>query len=75
MQIFVHAQARHVVDVSETASVSDVLASVASLEHMAADSLYLTCGGRPVESGSLLDNGVLAMSTLEVGVRMLGGTS
>jgi small subunit ribosomal protein S30e len=73
MQIFVHSQARHVVDVDAAFTVDAVKATIASLEGLPVDSMYLTCGGRPVEAGSLVDNGVMDMSTLEVGVRMLGG--
>lgn len=34
---------------------------------------YLVCAGRPLETGSLLDAGVAALNTIEVGVRMIGG--
>ena len=34
---------------------------------------YLVCAGRPLEAGSLVDAGVFALNTIEVGVRMIGG--
>ena len=73
MQIFVHSQARHVVDVEASASVDAVKATIASLEGLPLEQMYLTCAGRPVEAGSLLDNGVMDLSTVEVGMRMVGG--
>jgi small subunit ribosomal protein S30e len=38
-----------------------------------AEAQYLLCCGRPLESGSLVEAGVTALTTIQVGVRLLGG--
>ena len=73
MQLFVNAQAQHVFEAGALSSVEDVKCFVESVEGIPASEQYLVCGGRPLEAGVLADAGVCALSTIEVGVRMVGG--
>ncbi|EDQ92648.1 uncharacterized protein MONBRDRAFT_31020 [Monosiga brevicollis MX1] len=70
MQLFVRAQGTHVFEADASSTVDDVKAFVAAAEGIAVEDQYLVSAGRPLEYG-LLD--VSPLSTIEVGVRMLGG--
>ncbi|KAL8592782.1 hypothetical protein ACOMHN_045936 [Nucella lapillus] len=72
MQLFVHSQHTHTLEVQGTETVEDVKALVEQEEGLGAEELAVFCAGRPLEDGTpLADLGNKA--SLEVEVRMLGG--
>lgn len=86
MQIFVNCTSSHLVEVGSDATVETVKAFLLQTEGIEENRLaplnvpgvapcdqYVMCQGRALESGSLLALGVSELSTLEVGVRVLGG--
>mmetsp|Transcript_116083 Transcript_116083/g.163145 ORF Transcript_116083/g.163145 Transcript_116083/m.163145 type:complete len:134 (+) Transcript_116083:39-440(+) len=73
MQLFISCQQKHLVTVDETTSVAAVQEFIAEREGIPADVTYVTAGGRVLESGTLASHGVQALSTVNVGVRMVGG--
>ena len=73
MQIFLNCQSRHLVEVEAETSVCELRRIVQEREGVPASSQYLVAGGRCLTEGTLADNGVAALSTVSVGVRVLGG--
>nr|XP_033783050.1 ubiquitin-like protein FUBI [Geotrypetes seraphini] len=74
MQLFVHAQSLHTLEVSGQETVAQLKACVESLEGLAAEDQVLLLGGTPLEDKSTLEQcGISALATLEVAGRMLGG--
>jgi len=73
MQIFVNAQRSHLVTVAEDATVDTVRQFVAVNEGIPVTEQYLSVQGRTLTSGALSAQGVNALSTVNVGVRLLGG--
>eukprot|EP00038_Savillea_parva_P005900 m.160582 g.160582 ORF g.160582 m.160582 type:complete len:134 (-) comp11963_c0_seq1:31-432(-) len=73
MQLFVSCQDKHLVAYDESTSVEGVKAFIAAREGIPADVTYVTAGGRVLESGTLASHGVQPLSTVSVGVRMVGG--
>jgi len=72
-QIFVNAQRSHLVTVAEDATVDTVRQFVAVNEGIPVTEQYLSVQGRTLTSGALSAQGVNALSTVNVGVRLLGG--
>eukprot|EP00053_Salpingoeca_punica_P023431 m.10028 g.10028 ORF g.10028 m.10028 type:complete len:136 (-) comp5111_c0_seq1:217-624(-) len=70
MQIFVN---NRVLDVAEATSVEELKLSIAAAEGVDASEIYLTCAGHVLSSGSLAENGVCSLSTVDVQARLLGG--
>ncbi len=73
MQIFVNCKATQVVDVAAEATVAELAQLVAAREGVAAEALYLVCQGRVLSEGTLAENGVAALASVDASVRMLGG--
>ena len=73
MQLLVQCQDSHVINATETTSVADVKAMIETREGVPSEAQYLTCEGRPLVAGALSAFDLEAMSTITVGVRMLGG--
>jgi hypothetical protein len=73
MQIIIKCQGAHVVEVAAETSVEAIKAFIEAQEGVSAAEQYVTFGGRPLE-GLLAEAGLSELSTVEVGVRMLGGT-
>ncbi len=73
MQIFVNCKSTQVVDVAADATVADVYALVAAREGVAAEALCIVNQGRVLTEGTLAENGVEALATLQASVRVLGG--
>ncbi|XP_076466927.1 ubiquitin-like FUBI-ribosomal protein eS30 fusion protein isoform X2 [Babylonia areolata] len=72
MQLFVHSQQTHTLDVHGTETVEDVKALVEQKEGVAAEELAVYCGGKPLDDGASLA-ALENLATLEVQVRMVGG--
>lgn len=74
MQLFVRGENLHTFDVTGGESVLALKHEIAFAEGIPADEQVLFYAGKPLEDGmSLLDCGVADLSTLEVGLRLLGG--
>ncbi|CAH3026962.1 unnamed protein product [Porites evermanni] len=74
MQLFVRGENLHTFDVTGGESVLALKNEIAFAEGIPADEQVLFYAGKPLEDGmSLLDCGVADLSTLEVGLRLLGG--
>ena len=74
MQLFVRGQNLHTFDVNGGESVFDLKNEIAFAEGIPADQQVLFYAGQPLEDElSLVDCGVADLSTLEVGLRLLGG--
>ncbi|CAH3140783.1 unnamed protein product [Porites lobata] len=74
MQLFVRGENLHTFDVTGGESVLALKTEIAFAEGIPADEQVLFYAGKPLEDGmSLLDCGVADLSTLEVGLRLLGG--
>ena len=75
MQIFVHSQGLHAVDVNETSTVRDIKSRVEELEGLAVEEQVLCYAGCPLEDDVSLSSCNLAdFSTLTVSSRLLGGS-
>eukprot|EP00036_Acanthoecidae_sp_10tr_P009343 CAMPEP_0182926002 /NCGR_PEP_ID=MMETSP0105_2-20130417/10774_1 /TAXON_ID=81532 ORGANISM="Acanthoeca-like sp., Strain 10tr" /NCGR_SAMPLE_ID=MMETSP0105_2 /ASSEMBLY_ACC=CAM_ASM_000205 /LENGTH=133 /DNA_ID=CAMNT_0025063873 /DNA_START=141 /DNA_END=542 /DNA_ORIENTATION=- len=72
MQLFVRCQEKHLVNLDATATAETVKAVIADREGIPEELCYVTAGGRILE-GSLASAGVQPLSTVTVGVRMVGG--
>mmetsp|Transcript_46622 Transcript_46622/g.76866 ORF Transcript_46622/g.76866 Transcript_46622/m.76866 type:complete len:135 (-) Transcript_46622:94-498(-) len=74
MQLFVRGENLHTFNVTGGESVLALKNEIAFAEGIPADEQVLFYAGKPLEDGmSLLDCGVADLSTLEVGLRLLGG--
>lgn len=74
MQLFVRGENLHTFDITGGESVLALKNEIAFAEGIPADEQVLFYAGKPLEDGmSLLDCGVADLSTLEVGLRLLGG--
>ncbi|XP_036129114.1 ubiquitin-like protein FUBI [Molossus molossus] len=74
MQLFVHAQELHTLEVTSQETVAQIKAHVASLEGIAPEDQVVLLAGTPLEDEATLGQcGVEALTTLEVAGRMLGG--
>jgi len=73
MQIFLNCQASHLVEVEASTSVSQLRSLVQAREGIPADAQYLVSQGHLLTEGTLAENGIAALSTVQVGVRMVGG--
>ena len=74
MQLFVRGQNLHTFDVTGGECVFDLKNEIAFAEGIPADEQVLFYAGKPLDDDlSLLDCGVADLSTLEVGLRLLGG--
>uniref|UniRef100_A0A4X2LUU2 Ubiquitin-like domain-containing protein n=1 Tax=Vombatus ursinus TaxID=29139 RepID=A0A4X2LUU2_VOMUR len=74
MQLFVHAQALHTLQVTGQETVAQIKAHVASLEGIAPEDQVLLLGGSLLEDEAILGQcGVEPLATLKVATRMLGG--
>eukprot|EP00745_Piridium_sociabile_P026057 TRINITY_DN41361_c0_g1_i1.p1 TRINITY_DN41361_c0_g1~~TRINITY_DN41361_c0_g1_i1.p1 ORF type:complete len:132 (+),score=38.88 TRINITY_DN41361_c0_g1_i1:220-615(+) len=72
MQLFVHSQQTHVLDVQGTETVEDIKTLVEREEGVSGEELVVFCQGRPLEDGASLA-ALQDKATLEVEVRVLGG--
>lgn len=76
MQLFVRGENLHTFDVTEGERVFDLKNAIAFAEGIPADEQVLFYAGKPLDDTlSLEDCGVADLSTLEVGLRLLGGNS
>ncbi|KAL9954348.1 hypothetical protein ACROYT_G041872 [Oculina patagonica] len=74
MQLFVRGENLHTFDVTGGESVFDLKNEIAFAEGIPADEQVLFYAGKPLEDDlSLVDCGVADLSTLELGLRLLGG--
>ena len=74
MQLFVHAQELHTLEVTSQETVTQIKAHVASLEGIALeDQVVLLAGSLLEDEATLRQCGVEALTTLEVAGLMLGG--
>jgi len=74
MQLFVRGENLHTFDVTGEESVSDLKNVIALAEGIPTDEQVLFFAGKPLDDTlSLVDCGVADLSTLEVGLRLLGG--
>ena len=74
MQLFVRGENVHTFDVTGGESVFDLKNAIALAEGIPADEQVLFYAGKPLDDTlSLVDCGVADLSTLEVGLRLLGG--
>ncbi|XP_022362163.1 ubiquitin-like protein fubi and ribosomal protein S30 [Enhydra lutris kenyoni] len=74
MQLFVHAQELHTLEVTGQETVAQIKARVASLEGIAPEDQVVLLAGTPLEDEATLGQcGVEALTTLKVAGRMLGG--
>lgn len=73
MQIFVNCQRSHLVEVAADATLESVYNYVSQQEGISATSQYAICEGRTLQEGSLAEQGVAQLSTVTVGVRLVGG--
>lgn len=74
MQLFVRGENVHTFDVTGGESVFDLKNAIAFAEGIPADEQVLFYAGKPLDDTlSLVDCGVADLSTLEVGLRLLGG--
>uniref|UniRef100_A0A2I3TNR0 Ubiquitin-like domain-containing protein n=1 Tax=Pan troglodytes TaxID=9598 RepID=A0A2I3TNR0_PANTR len=74
MQLFVHAQELHTLEVTGQETVAQIKAHVASLEGIAPEDQVVLLAGAPLEDGATLGQcRVEALTALEVAGRMLGG--
>eukprot|EP00039_Didymoeca_costata_P017877 m.331225 g.331225 ORF g.331225 m.331225 type:complete len:135 (+) comp16676_c0_seq1:82-486(+) len=74
MQLFVQCQRSHVVSVPEGAAGSAIQEVIAREEGIPASQQYLVANGRTLDGEvSLAEQGVTDLSTVTVGVRLLGG--
>ena len=74
MQLFVRGENLHTFDVTGGESVFDLKNAIAFVEGIPADEQVLFYAGKPLnDTRSLVDCGVADLSTLEVGLRLLGG--
>ena len=74
MQLFVRGENLHTFDVTGGESVFDLKNAIAFAEGIPADEQVLFYAGKPLDDTlSLVDCGVADLSTLEVGLRLLGG--
>ena len=74
MQLFVHTQELHTLQVTGQESLAQIKAHLALLESVAPEDQVLLLAGTPLEDEATLGQcGVEALSTLEVAGRMLGG--
>lgn len=74
MQYFISCQQQHLAAFDGEATVADVKALVSAREGVPAEMQYVTVGGRVLEEGTLASQGVTPLATVNVGVRMVGGT-
>lgn len=74
MQLFVRGENVHTFDVTGGESVFDLKNAIAFAEGIPADEQVLFYAGKPLDDTlNLVDCGVADLSTLEVGLRLLGG--
>lgn len=74
MQLFIRGENLHTFDVTDGESVFDLKNVIAFAEGIPADEQVLFYAGKPLDDTlSLVDCGVADLSTLEVGLRLLGG--
>ena len=74
MQLFVRGGNLHTFEVAGGESVFDLKNELAFAEGIPADEQVLFYAGRPLDDDlSLVDCGVADLSTLELGLRLLGG--
>ena len=74
MQLFVRGENLHTFDVTGGESVFDLKNELAFAEGIPTDEQVLFFAGKPLDDDlSLLDCGVADLSTLELGLRLLGG--
>ncbi|XP_020614335.1 ubiquitin-like protein FUBI [Orbicella faveolata] len=74
MQLFIRGENLHTFDVTGGESVFDLKNVIAFAEGIPADEQVLFYAGKPLDDTlSLVDCGVADLSTLEVGLRLLGG--
>ena len=74
MQLFVRGENLHTFDVTGEESVFDLKNVIALAEGIPTDEQVLLYAGKPLDDTlSLVDCGVADLSTLDVGLRLLGG--
>ncbi|XP_051954018.1 FAU ubiquitin like and ribosomal protein S30 fusion a isoform X1 [Xyrauchen texanus] len=74
MQLFVHAQNLHTLEVSGNETVHDIKTHVQTLEGLSVEDQVLLLSGAPLEDDvTLMNCGVTEHCTLEVAGRLLGG--
>merc|ERR1712156_600123 len=73
MQIFVNCQREHVLEVSEDATIDTVRRFIVQEEGIPVSAQFLMNQGRLLEEGTLASHGIHSLSTISVGVRVLGG--
>ncbi|KAM8793781.1 ubiquitin-like FUBI-ribosomal protein eS30 fusion protein [Eudromia elegans] len=74
MQLFVRAQALHVLDVADDETVAQLKERVAALEGVTAPDQVLLLAGTPLPDDTVVArSGVTPLATLEVAARLRGG--
>jgi len=76
MQLFVQGSELHALQVSdEGVTVGDLKTQLAVLENASMEDLALYCAGKPLENEFILARCVSDSATLDLDMRMLGGTA
>ena len=73
-QVFVQGQTLHTLDVSSETTVDVLKSALAAAEGIPAEEQVLTYGGVPLEDECVLADSVPELATLNVTVRVVGGT-
>ncbi|XP_035169373.1 ubiquitin-like protein fubi and ribosomal protein S30 [Oxyura jamaicensis] len=74
MQLFVHAQSLHAIEVSGAETVAQIKARIAALEAIAPEDQVLLFRGSPLQDEAVLEQSdIPEFSTLDVTARLLGG--
>ena len=74
MQLFVKSADLHTLNVAGTETVADIKQQVAALESLSAPDIAIYCCGRPLEDNEIISMFAEDQSTLDVEIRLLGGT-
>jgi len=75
MQLFVKLSDLHTLNVVGSETVANIKQQVATLEGLSAPDIAMYCHGRPLEDDETISVYAEEQSTLNVEVRLLGGTA
>jgi len=73
MQLFVRGQELHVLELTGSETVSQIVDQVAEREGLPALDVAIFCGGSPLDNGALVSSFAADLATIELEVRLRGG--
>jgi len=73
MQLFVRGQELHVLELTGTETVAQIVSQVAEREGLSMLDVAMYCGGAPLDESSLVSACASDLSTIELEVRLRGG--